>query len=408
MRLLHLDPHKRTWILENFSPPRIPFYAILSHTWGRDIDEISFKDIEGGDREYGDTTKLGYEKLRFCQKQVEKDGLRYFWIDTCCIQKSDSVELQKSLNSMFYWYKKATTCYVWLSDVSIGDATNDANREWEMAFTKSRWFKRGWTLQELIAPESVGFFSEEGDFIGDKRQLVSTISNTCNIPSSALEGVELSHFSTEQRFSWAQGRLTSVPEDSAYCLFGIFGVEPTLSYADGVYNERKKMALDKLRKAIKEKELSSKHPNDMIRIGGAFWHDLNTLSEEQLLKLDADLDEYCKWFLDIFPSQYTEAQFMSTKNITNLSQNAGKRMERLLANHSIRYEDLSHFEARTLSWKEAWGRYRDKHAHSQKRIQGFVQNRWYWAREHDDLFKAITAARTLESLMIWRGTWDAS
>ncbi|KAH4055808.1 hypothetical protein HBI06_087570 [Parastagonospora nodorum] len=383
MRLLHLDLDKRTWVVESFSPTCIPFYAILSHTWGRDNDEVKFEDIESGERQYSNVTKLGYAKLRFCQERVEKDGLRYFWIDTCCIKKSDNSELQHSLASMFYWYQKAATCYVWLSDVSIGDATDDANREWEKAFSKSRWFKRGWTLQELIAPESVAFFSNEGKFIGDKRELASTISLVCNIPSPALEGVELSHFSTKQRFLWAEGRITSVPEDAAYCLFGIFDVELPIMYADGDYKKRKKIALDKLKKVLKEKEIESKSSDEIIHI-------------EQLLKLDSDLDQYSEWILDIFPGQFTGANLVSPEFLT--------------ANHNIRYDDLSHFENEVQSWEEPWGRYRDEHMLSQIRIQGFIQNRWYWARkcarECED--KGITAARTLESLMIWRGRWPAS
>ncbi|KAH5193725.1 hypothetical protein HBI26_186660 [Parastagonospora nodorum] len=276
---------------------------------------------------------------------------------------------------MFYWYQKAATCYVWLSDVSIGDATDDANREWEKAFSKSRWFKRGWTLQELIAPESVAFFSNEGKFIGDKRELASTISLVCNIPSPALEGVELSHFSTKQRFLWAEGRITSVPEDAAYCLFGIFDVELPIMYADGDYKKRKKIALDKLKKVLKEKEIESKSSDEIIHI---------------------DLDQYSEWILDIFPGQFTGANLVSPEFLT--------------ANHNIRYDDLSHFENEVQSWEEPWGRYRDEHMLSQIRIQGFIQNRWYWARkcarECED--KGITAARTLESLMIWRGRWPAS
>jgi hypothetical protein len=92
----------------------VPFYAILSHTWGRDNDEVKFEDIQDGQKVYSDTRKPGYDKLRFCQKLVEREDLKYFWVDTCCIKKSDSSELQRSLASMFYWYQRAVRCYVYL------------------------------------------------------------------------------------------------------------------------------------------------------------------------------------------------------------------------------------------------------------------------------------------------------
>lgn len=398
MRLLRLDPHKRTWILEEFTHPRIPFYAVLSHTWRRNTEEVNLADIESGERQYDDTSKLGYDKLRFCQKQVERDGLRYFWIDTCCIKKSDNLELQISLASMFYWYQKATTCYVWLSDVSTDDAVN-----WERAFSRSRWFKRGWTLQEMIAPDSVRFFSKEGKFIGDKEGLASTISIVCSVPRLALQGAELLRFSTDERLSWTEGRVTTLPEDAAYCLLGIFDVELPTLYADGDYTKRKNMALSKLLKAINEKGVGTERLDSFIHIGGAFWKDLITLQEEQLLALDTDLDEYCKWLLDGPHKQQIEQHGLSTEIMTGLSQNAGKRMKRLLTKNGVGYEDLSRLETKVKSWDEPWGRYMDEHETSQVRVQGLMQNRWHGTKVHEDIFKGITAARTLEELMIWRG-----
>ncbi|KAH6881917.1 heterokaryon incompatibility protein-domain-containing protein [Alternaria rosae] len=405
MRLLRLDSHKNTWILEDFSPPHCPFYVILSHTWSRDNDEVRFEDIESGEREYNDTSKPGYDKLRFCQTRVERDGLRYFWIDTCCIKKSDSYELQRSLASMFYWYQRATRCYVWLQDVSISDATDDTGNQWEKAFSKSMWFKRGWTLQEPLAPDFVSFFSKEKIYVGEKRSLASTISNVCAIPRPALEGVELSHFSPEERLSWTKGRVTTVPEDAAYCLFGIFDVELPTLYADGNYTKRKNIAMGKLHKAIDEKDVDFKHPDDCIHIGGAFWKDLIILREEQLLALDSDLDEFCKWLLEGFLSQYADEHHMLRETMTRLSQDAGKRMKKLLANYNVRYEDLSHLENDMQSW-ESWVRYRTGHATSQTRVQALVTNRWRKNQEHENTFEGITAARTLEMLMIWRGTWN--
>jgi hypothetical protein len=120
-------------------------YAILSHTWGDDDEEVNFKDLTEGSGK----TKAGYRKLRFCAEQAARDGLQHFWVDTCCIDKSNSVELQEAINSMFHWYQNAAKCYVYLSDVSITKRkASDQFSEftWELAFRTSRWFTRGWTL----------------------------------------------------------------------------------------------------------------------------------------------------------------------------------------------------------------------------------------------------------------------
>jgi hypothetical protein len=351
-----------------------------------------------------DTSKSGYDKLRFCQERVEKDGLTYFWVDTCCIKKSDGSELQRSLASMFYWYQRATVCYVYLSDVSIHESAEDSEFKWEKAFSKSRWFNRGWTLQELIAPNSIFFFSKEKKFIGDKIELASTISIVTRIPGPALRGVELSHFSKEERLSWTKGRITTVPEDAAYCLIGIFDVELHMLYADGNYDKRKNAAQDKLHKAIAEKNNDEERRQDVVLIGGASWSDLITLSNEHLRRLDIDLEEYQKWLLVEFPKQLNEGIGWHA-SLTNLSQTAGKRMRVLLAKHGVRYEDLSNLEANMQSWKEPWARYKDQNVAAQARVQALVENRWYWTKKNEDVFTGITAARTFEDLKIWRGTW---
>ena len=100
MRFLYLDgdTNTGTWRLtRNFSDNELPFYAVLSHTWGADGDEVIFEDIQAGTRAFNDTSKTGFEKLRFCHEQAQKDGLRYLWCDTCCIRKSDAVEWYVSL-----------------------------------------------------------------------------------------------------------------------------------------------------------------------------------------------------------------------------------------------------------------------------------------------------------------------
>jgi hypothetical protein len=207
----------------------VPIYAILSHTWGK--EEISFQDMEAG----ADKSKAGWKKIEFCAKQAAADGLEYFWIDTCCIDKRNAVELSAAINSMFRWYQKAMRCYVYLSDVSAhGERQNgQSNAVWEAAFRKSKWFTRGWTLQELIAPTHVDFFSSEGERLGEKRSLDVLIHNITSIEMKALHNHSLSDFSIDERMSWAKNRHTTIEEDKAYCLLGIFDVSMSPIYGEG-------------------------------------------------------------------------------------------------------------------------------------------------------------------------------
>jgi hypothetical protein len=212
--------------LTEFTEDNIPPYAILSHTWGAVGEELTFKDLV--DRT--GKNKAGYAKIRFCGEQAASDGLRYFWVDSCCIDKSSSAELTEAINSMFRWYREADRCYVYLSDVSISDYDENGRLP---RFRKSRWFTRGWTLQELIAPASVEFFSLEGKRLGDKKSLERQIHEITGIAIQALRGSPLSDFSIAERMGWAAKRKTTKKEDEAYCLLGIFGIHLPLIYGEG-------------------------------------------------------------------------------------------------------------------------------------------------------------------------------
>lgn len=217
MRLLQLTSDGQLSLSKGLIE-NIPPYAILSHTWGSDVDEVNFQDVMGN----SGSNKAGYKKLKFCGNQAAKDGLHYFWVDTCCIDKSSSAEIAENINSMFRYYQEAAKCYVYLSDVSAGDDVGRCGLP--LTFEKSRWFTRGWTLQELIAPESVEFFSNEGKYLGDKKSTEQQIHEITGVATQALRGTSLSRFSVDERFSWAAKRITTRKEDRAYCLLGIFGV----------------------------------------------------------------------------------------------------------------------------------------------------------------------------------------
>ncbi|KAM7182619.1 NACHT domain containing protein [Rhypophila sp. PSN 637] len=191
--------------------------------------------------------KAGYAKIQFCGEQAERDGLRYFWVDTCCIDKSDTVELQHALNSMFQWYRNAAKCYVYLAEVSTHKWDADGNSKWDLNLRDCKWFTRGWTLQELIAPAIVEFFSKDGERLGDKKSLEKEIHNITGIPRRALQGSPLSDFSVAERMEWIEKRNTKYKEDKAYSLFGIFDVHIPVIYGEGGQK-----ALKRLRDKIHE------------------------------------------------------------------------------------------------------------------------------------------------------------
>lgn len=210
MRLLQLAANGALSLTSDLLQ-NIPPYAILSHRWGADEDEVLLQDVMQSTGKH----KTGYQKLLFCAKQAAADGLQYFWVDTCCIDKSNSTELSEAINSMFRWYQNAEKCYVFLADVSaIGPGAD--KQSWEPALRGSQWFTRGWTLQELVAPKSVLFFSHEGHYLGDKKSLESLIHEVTAVPTDALQGRPLSEYSVEERFAWLGTRETKRPEDRAY------------------------------------------------------------------------------------------------------------------------------------------------------------------------------------------------
>ena len=231
MRLLEIKNHGEFSLTKDLID-NIPPYAILSHTWEEDDNEPTFQDLMQGVGK----SKAGYRKILFCEEQATKDGLQYVWVDTCCIDKSNNTELSEAINSMFRWYQEAAKCYVYLQDVSThrpDESDRFSGFIWESAFRKSRWFTRGWTLQELIAPISVEFFSREGILLGDKKSLKQQIHERTGIPIEAFQGSPLSQFSVSERISWADNRETKRKEDKAYSLLGIFDIHMPLIYGEG-------------------------------------------------------------------------------------------------------------------------------------------------------------------------------
>jgi hypothetical protein len=246
MRLLSFDSNDQP-CLTPFSELEAPQYAVLSHTWGPSSGEITFAEILGN----SGREKAGYRKIEFCRNQAQAEGIKHFWIDTCCIDKSSSAELSKAINSMFALFRNAKKCFVYLADVSMTPGAE--HDSWEPEFRRSRWFSRGWTLQELLAPRVVEFFSREGQKLGDKKTLAKLLHEVTDIPLLALQGLDLGHFPIQERFRWAAKRHTTEPEDKAYSLLGIFKV-----FIPPIYGEGEMYARRRLQEAIEAEEQHAK------------------------------------------------------------------------------------------------------------------------------------------------------
>lgn len=228
-----------TPVLEEFYGPDLAEkkYAILSHCWGVEKQgekEVSYKEMkkllfigEGKRKEIRGRT--GYKKIVDTCKQAQKDDLKWAWIDTCCIDKTSSSELSEAINSMYQWYENATSCYVYLHDTAGNSWTNRRDSP-----TIPKWFTRGWTLQELVAPKVVHFFDQRWEPIGDRTQLADILSEITRIPQHILKNEpDFERPGVAQIMSWAADRTTTREEDRAYSLLGLLGVHMPLLYGEG-------------------------------------------------------------------------------------------------------------------------------------------------------------------------------
>ncbi|KAL8963799.1 MAG: hypothetical protein Q9183_004946, partial [Haloplaca sp. 2 TL-2023] len=244
-----------------FFDTEIPKYAILSHRWGP--REITLKDIRKRTAPPGPALR----KIERCCRLAGSRGLQWLWIDTCCIDERSSAELSEAINSMFKWYQRSEVCFVFLNDVQFTSAeivefnnlcTTKHYEGLELSsglrssFINSIWFTRGWTLQELFAPETVIFFDVEWNEIGTRQNLLSPISDATKIKSNYLVGWDLSEISIATRMSFAAYRTTSREEDIAYCLLGFFDVNMPLLYGEGASNAFRRLQIEIISKSNDE------------------------------------------------------------------------------------------------------------------------------------------------------------
>ncbi|KAM0499454.1 hypothetical protein ACHAP8_005610 [Fusarium lateritium] len=236
MRLLNAI----TLEVEEFMDQNVPEYAILSHTWvaGQEVTLQDMQKKEG-------TERSGFEKIRkTCEMALQYD-LEYAWVDTCCIDKTSSAELSEAINSMMSWYQRSKVCFTYLADVP---PDTDIHQP-KSAFAKSRWFERGWTLQELLAPSRLIFLYDDWNFMSERDNIDDLITQITGIDQTFLTaplianernasggGVLQSRLysaSIAERMSWASKRETTRIEDTAYSLLGIFGINMPLLYGEG-------------------------------------------------------------------------------------------------------------------------------------------------------------------------------
>ena len=224
MRLLHTS----TLELHEFYGDVIPKYAILSHTWGE--GEVSFQELQKAKLDQSNmlNSSKGYQKIKDCCKLAASDGWQYVWIDTCCIDKTSSAELSEAINSMYRWYEEAQICYAYLADVDSAGQNNPLTMR---RFERSRWFTRGWTLQELLAPDFLIFYDKTWVEIGTRSSLGKRISKITGIKRNHM--IRPLKASVAAKMSWASDRNTTRVEDIAYSLMGLFEVNMPLLYGEG-------------------------------------------------------------------------------------------------------------------------------------------------------------------------------
>ena len=209
-----------TGLLEHFVGAAIPKYATLSHTWS--TDEVTFEEISLP----SSRSKNGYRKITMTCQLATQAGLQYAWLDTACINKLSSAELTEAINSMFRWYERSEFCVAYLEDLPAGASL-------DVHLSRCRWFTRGWTLQELIAPNDVRFYDQDWNFRGSKQDLVGYLTFITGIDKAVLQMQRpLSSITVARKFFWAAHRQTTRFEDTAYCLLGMFDINMPLLYGE--------------------------------------------------------------------------------------------------------------------------------------------------------------------------------
>ncbi|TBU61553.1 heterokaryon incompatibility protein-domain-containing protein [Dichomitus squalens] len=297
MRLLDTSTAEFRWVNE----PRHVSYAILSHVWmkeGEGPAEQSYQDVKKilkqsnrlklwpTNRKRHSIPRGVSEKIRRCCAIAREHGFDSVWVDSSCIDKTSSSELSEAINSMFKWYQHAGVCYAYLYDVDDDDEPRAPNSQ----FRRSRWFSRGWTLQELLAPRVLVFISKGWRVLGTKAILATVIEDVTGIERAILtHEASLDSVSVARRISWASRRQTTREEDEAYSLMGILGIHLPTIYGEG------RFAFIRLQEEVLKQTsdqslfvwgLSLQDEVELVDVpsadGAYFWEEREKMAEESL------------------------------------------------------------------------------------------------------------------------------
>ena len=293
-RLFHLGRRveRRTKVLE-FCNDETTEYVILSHRWvdSTEVDYEEIIDLAKMDRQEQDEIRgrQGYTKIVDTCKQAKKDRYKWVWVDTCCIDKRSSAKLSEAINSMYRWYANAKICYAYLHDAD-GSSFPKSNG-WP------EWFSRGWTLQEMIAPQNLQFFNKHWRPIGDKKSLAETLNTITGVPKHILaDGVEGNRPCVAQIISWAACRTTTRVEDRAYSLMGPLNVNMPMLYGEGK-KAFHRLQLEIIRSSNDQSIFAWGHNSKNVRIGSILTDDPSAFegcSDVKLMNHNELIEEFPK------------------------------------------------------------------------------------------------------------------
>lgn len=224
MRLINTS----TLQLEDFLGDEVPSYAILSHTWTK--EEVTLQEWQKS--KWATRSKAGYKKVRAACAVAKAQNHKWLWADTVCIDKTSSADLSEAINSMYAWYRESAECFAYLVDV---DTRVLVGNQVQADVTKSRWFTRGWTVQELLAPSHLTFYDKQWKRLGTKEHYSEAIEAKTGIDSEfmVLHDDDRHGIPVFQRMTWFAGRKTTRIEDVAYCMLGVFDINMPLLYGEG-------------------------------------------------------------------------------------------------------------------------------------------------------------------------------
>jgi len=310
-----VDRHKN--VLE-FGDDEVKEYAILSHRWMKEEEEMDYREMvklaKTTEKRDEIRQRHGYQKILQSCKQARKDGYKWLWVDTCCIDKRSSAELSEAINSMYRWYENAQVCYAYLHDVPDPQFPTASDKERYPDFRGwPEWFSRGWTLQELIAPSNVQFFNKDWKSLGYKRMLAPTLEAITGIPKHILtDGLRGNRPCVAQIMSWAAHRKTTRVEDRAYSLMGLLDVNMPMLYGEG------KKAFHRLQlEIIRTSNDQSIFAWDCnVRTGSILADDLSCFASCGGMEL-MDADEFIQFLKEDVPELDSIEDRLSTFLITN-------------------------------------------------------------------------------------------